>query len=73
MTKPSSTFPVIFDVYPETGTSFTVYSISFPFEYLSRFVNDHVHPPADVAVAVFPVSAPSANSLIVTLSGLIPS
>ena len=73
MTSPSFILPVIVGVYPDTASSSTVYTISFPAEYLSRSVNDHVQLFDLDAVVVFPVSAPSANSLIVTLSGLIPS
>ena len=58
--------------YPSTFSSVTVYSISFPFEYLSRSENGYLQPFSAVTVTVS-ITSPFARRLIVMLSGRMPS
>ena len=72
--KPLVLSPEIVTSYPSgTGISSIVYTISFPLLFLSKSVNSAFQLFSSFNSTVFPVSSPSANNFIVTLSGLIPS
>ena len=65
--------PFVSVVYPSTGSSVTVYTISLPFAYFGLFVNLCVHSsPVPVNVADS-TSSPFANKWTVILAGLLPS
>ena len=73
-TNPVVAVPVIATSYPSgTVLSFIVYTISVPAFFWSKSVNVPFHSLSSFSVNVFPVSPPSANNSIVTLSVLFPS
>ena len=60
-------------VYPVTASSVTVYTITSLFSlYFGKWVNIYIQLPSSFGVTVFwATSTPSANKLIIMLSGLV--